>query len=572
MSFEKKQTNIVNNNKEEKNDSSDEKWKNSHKFFNRIAFLKLNDEKKANIAKEVIEDTYGGKLYRLELILSCLVASLGLLTNSIPVVIGAMLIAPILEPIKSFSFAVTTGSRSIYLKAIKTLGISILVAVFVSYLVTLVVPFADVTKEILARTSPTIVDLLIALASWVVAVLSLGFKRLSESVAWVAMAVALMPPLCVMWIGLQFLNRDIMLGSTLLFLTNLVAIIVVGIIIFYMFWFFPTNKKGKNRSAMRTILVFLTITIISIPLWKWMQSIAQDYKFNAILNTTFDNFLDTVDPRIEPTEIEYKKSEDKTLRINATLNVPNTVKITDKHKAELTQLLALATQNSIELELNIIDISSIYIDVPQKPDKEDLLSNWMNKNINDLTWVILVDIKIAKQPKPVILVTLFNDGEIDKNGIFKQLEEQTKTLFGEESTLLIQRQKKWQEIIKDKKDKRSPEEKLIQEQFNLFFEKSELSNLVVSFGPENKFGMGFSQQGLRSGTGTVDLLESYFEETFSGTIAKYENINIDLNFLTPQNQYQTKKKLEDWKNLLEKTLQTEIDLNVKVEYFSVWEL
>lgn len=134
-----------------------------------------------------------------------------------------------------------------------------------------------------------------------------------------------------------------------------------------------------------SILVILTIAILTVPLRKGMQTIGQNYKTNIILNDTFDNFLETIDPKIEFTEIDYKKSEDKTLRINATLTVPDTIQITNEHRNELTQHLALATQNSVELELKIIDVSSVYIDTPQEPSKEELLKNWASTKVQDFT-------------------------------------------------------------------------------------------------------------------------------------------------------------------------------------------
>lgn len=353
------ENNIVNTNNEEV-----KKWF-LRNFFNHAIFLRMTKDKKAEIAEEILQETYDSKLYRLEMILSSLLATLGLLTNSVPVIIGAMLIAPLLQPIKAFSFAVSTGNKHLYFKAMKMLGLSAFVAVLVAYLITLIVPFADLTNEVLARTSPTIVDLLIALGSGIIAILSLAFKRLSESIAGVAMAVALMPPLCVLWIGLQFMNMDVTMGSGLLFLTNLVAIIVVWVILFYAFGFFPTNKVGKKRSARMTILIVLTIWVLLVPLRKGMQTIAFNFKTNAIIYNTFDKFWWTVNQSIKFQKPSFQRINDEKLKVNATLDIPNSLKITDVHKQELTKRLAAATQKSIELQLNLIWVSSVSIDPPK---------------------------------------------------------------------------------------------------------------------------------------------------------------------------------------------------------------
>lgn len=73
------------------------------------------------------------------------------------------------------------------------------------------------------------------------------------------MAVALLPPLCVMGIGLQLMDTSIMVGSALFFFTNLIAIIVMAVLVFYLFGFFPTSKAGQTLSFSRLFLVLITV-------------------------------------------------------------------------------------------------------------------------------------------------------------------------------------------------------------------------------------------------------------------------------------------------------------------------
>lgn len=153
------------------------------RFFDRIAFLLLSDAKKHWVAEKVITDLNTGRLYRAEFILSIIIATLGLLLNSTAVVIGAMLIAPILRPIQAISFAISTGNKGMYVSAMKLLLGSICLGVAFACVITWFVGIERTTSEIMARTSPTVLELLIAAASGVVAILSLGFKRLSESIA-----------------------------------------------------------------------------------------------------------------------------------------------------------------------------------------------------------------------------------------------------------------------------------------------------------------------------------------------------------------------------------------------------
>lgn len=507
---------------------------NTHRFFDKIAFLRMTDQRKADIAEEILEDTYSTRLYWLELILSSVVATLGLLTNSIPVIIGAMLIAPILEPIKSFSFAVTTGNRHIYLRALKMMWLSVLVAIASAYLVTMIVPFADITSEILARTSPTLVDLIIALASGIIAIMSLGFKKLSQSIAWVAMAVALMPPLCVVGIGLQFVQWDITFGSSLLLLTNLIAIIVVGIIIFYAFGFFPTNKVGKKRSVTMTLLIILTIAALTIPLRKGMETIAFNFKTSKTINQNFENFREWVNQSIRYDTPQFTTLDEDTLRVSATLHVPGALKITDEHRQELTQRLAVATQKSIELQLNLIDISSVYIDNEEKLTLEEQLKDEFHHIIPNTSGLVLLDIKVAQNGKPLVLASIYNEHNVDTTQMEQRLEWATKAILGEEARLLYTWQRGKKIIQQD--EEINTELMFFQDSVNVQFKKlfptAELENLSVNYAES---------------------------ETW---------LIISLDFVSNQDPKVLENTLQRRDSIMEKYFQKEVFLKTKIQYYS----
>ena len=450
-----------------------------HSFFDRISFFRMTKQAKTEIAEEILSDTYISKIYWLQLSLSSLIATLWLLTNSTPVVIGAMLIAPILQPIKAFSFAVTTGNKLIYIKAIKHLLVSILVAVATAFVVSWAVPFADLTAEVMARTSPTIVDLFIALSSGVIAVLSLGFKKLSEGIAGVAMSVALMPPLCVMWVGLQFFNREVMTGSSLLFLTNLIAIIVVGIIVFYAFGFFPTNKVWQKRSAAMSFFVVLTIGVLIFPLWKGMESIAQNFSTQSVVHDTFDSFRDSVNHSIHVQDITIQSPDDDLFRIQATLNIPDTLQITNEHKQELTERLAVATQHSIELQLSLIGVSSVHIADTQETDTDIQFQTQAKRILSDYPELILIDIKIASNSTPLVLLELYNETEdLPYSLLEARLESAVQEFFGADAKLLLHWQTEPQIAALD--DHLNFFEESIKKQFSIIFPDENLVSLNVS--------------------------------------------------------------------------------------------
>lgn len=134
------------------------------RFWHRIAILNLTDDEKTEVAKKMVDYSYTDALYWLQLILSVIIATLGLLINSSPVVIGAMLISPILQPIQSFAFAVNSGHKSMYIRSLHNLIFSVIVSIIVAVFITWMIPFASITSQVIARTTPTLLDLFIALS------------------------------------------------------------------------------------------------------------------------------------------------------------------------------------------------------------------------------------------------------------------------------------------------------------------------------------------------------------------------------------------------------------------------
>jgi len=174
--------------------------------------------------------------YWLEIVFSAGIAALGLALNSPAVIIGAMLISPLMGPIMATGLALAAGDLYLAVKAIANLVASIALAIGLSAFIVWLLPFHSVTAEVLSRINPDLLDLGVALFSGLagsVAVCRAGADGAVTTLPGVAIAVALMPPLCVMGYGLgSGLNTRIMGGAGLLFLTNLVAIVSSAFMVF----------------------------------------------------------------------------------------------------------------------------------------------------------------------------------------------------------------------------------------------------------------------------------------------------------------------------------------------------
>ncbi|MBK9033250.1 MAG: DUF389 domain-containing protein [Myxococcales bacterium] len=167
--------------------------------------------------------------YWLQLILAMAIATLGLAMNSVAVVIGAMLISPLMGPLIEFGVGLATGSLLLTIRAGVRTAASVAVVVFAAAGLTRLLPFHEVTTELAGRTSPTMIDLFIAVACALAAVYTTvrEGKDAMAAAAGTAIGIALVPPLCTAGYGLGTGNHDMLQGALLLFTANFAAITAV---------------------------------------------------------------------------------------------------------------------------------------------------------------------------------------------------------------------------------------------------------------------------------------------------------------------------------------------------------
>jgi uncharacterized hydrophobic protein (TIGR00271 family) len=151
------------------------------------------------------------------LMCSIMVASLGLDLNSPAVIIGAMLISPLMSPILGIGLSVGINDRNMLSIAIRHFGLSIIIALVTSFLYFKLTPLGEITDEISARTAPTFLDVLVAFFGGIAGIISGSRKDKSNAIPGVAIATALMPPLCVTGFGLAKQEWEIMINSFYLF-------------------------------------------------------------------------------------------------------------------------------------------------------------------------------------------------------------------------------------------------------------------------------------------------------------------------------------------------------------------
>jgi len=350
--------------KEEKQKESDwikveltkeEKWSN---FFNKIEFLSMDNEQKEEVVLKVKEDAKWDRLYWIEIFLSSWIAALWLIQNSVAVVIWAMLIAPLLRPINWVAFAVARWAQSFFWVAFKVLVISIVASILMWSLVSYLVWLDIKTVEIIARSSPNIIDFFIAIFSAMVAVLSLRYARLWESIAWVAMAASLMPPLVVVWIWLAMWDFSLLFWAMMLFLANLVAIIIVATVFFWLYWFTPHEERLQKSMFKRIIFVLLSVCIILIPLVSSFMTIRENIKIRKDINNYLTNSIEEKVKSFTITSIEVINSSKNKIKVNSTIKIPENIDLS-LILWEVNWWLSEKLWKIVELELEIIRVVKI---------------------------------------------------------------------------------------------------------------------------------------------------------------------------------------------------------------------
>lgn len=232
------------------------------------------------------------------LILATLIASFGLLSDSAPVIIGAMILAPLMAPIISASMGLVREDKKLLTTSLKTLFIGTLGALFFGFLSSLLLPIESLTGEIQARMSPNLIDLLIAICSGIAAAYANSKEKISQSLAGVAIAVALVPPLAVSGIGIGWWNIHVFQGAFLLYITNLAGIILASGLTFIFLGYSPFHRAKKG-----ILPVLLTVLVLCIPLGISFNKVAyQTNLAGRIKELNFEN--------IEISNIQISKGQE----------------------------------------------------------------------------------------------------------------------------------------------------------------------------------------------------------------------------------------------------------------------
>ncbi|NER81515.1 MAG: TIGR00341 family protein [Leptolyngbya sp. SIO1D8] len=213
------------------------------------------------MAESLLEESTAERNFIILILGSCIIATLGLLANSTAVIIGAMLIAPLMLPIRGLAFGILEADHDLIRTGIRAVSIGTGLAISISMLLGISVNLSDYGSEVWSRSRPNLLDLGIAIAAGALAGFAKIEAKLSNSLAGTAIAVALMPPLCVvgLWLA-QFELREAF-GALLLYVTNLMGITLACMVAFLGAGYSPFDRARRPLGATFAITALLVLPL-----------------------------------------------------------------------------------------------------------------------------------------------------------------------------------------------------------------------------------------------------------------------------------------------------------------------
>ena len=249
-------------------------------FLKNLLNLYQGEEKKEKVIEDILSNISfrGANLW----ILACaiLIASIGLNVNSTAVIIGAMLISPLMGPIVGAGFALATYDFDLLKKTGRSLLIATVVSLIVSFIYFYISPFKDVQSELLARTSPTIYDVFIAFVGGLVGAISLTREDKGNPIPGVAIATALMPPLCTAGFGLATGNISYFLGAFYLYSINCFFIGIATFLIIKYLKYTPKNTGNEALNKRLRVVITTLVILIVTPSLYLAYSLLEEKKFH----------------------------------------------------------------------------------------------------------------------------------------------------------------------------------------------------------------------------------------------------------------------------------------------------
>jgi uncharacterized hydrophobic protein (TIGR00271 family) len=364
-------------------------WRTSWRFFWRRMIPPVSEERREEVQAQLRDSSHPDFDFFLLVLLSSVIVTLGLLIASPAVIIGAMLVAPLMSPIIGLGLASIRGDDRLVRDALSALLRGAVLSILIAFLLTWAntyMPFLDLRAdelpaEIMSRTQPSPIDLVIALAGGLAAAFALAMPNISAALPGVAIATALMPPLCTVGVGLAFRRWEVAGGAFLLFSTNAVTIAFAAMLVFFILGFTRRDVQKTGYlfrlprslvvSAMVTALMLGPLTYLSI---QFVQQAAENRETMEAENRVEKIIAEEVANVAEAELVEWsQKVEDNILKLEIIIRTSRTlihresVALRDAISLRLAEAGLLEDDQEVQLIINQIIARLLDPEVPPTP-------------------------------------------------------------------------------------------------------------------------------------------------------------------------------------------------------------
>ena len=296
---------------------------------------------------------------------SIVIASIGLNVNSTAVVIGAMLISPLMGPIVGVGLSVGINDFKMLIRSLKSLGTAVAISVIISAIYFLLTPFGEVQSELIARTRPTLLDVLVAMFGGIALIVA-KTKRgtVASTIFGVAIATALMPPLCTAGYGLANANWKFFFGAFYLFLINSVFIALsTWLIVKFLKFPLATYMNPERQKKVKTYILIISLLIIvpsGFTFWNTIQESIFENNAESFVSESF---------QFEGTDVINKKvtyEKDTTSLIEVYL---------------IGEIISTQTEKSLQEKMKKYDLDKTRLKIYQSKDKTDEIAGKLTAEV-----------------------------------------------------------------------------------------------------------------------------------------------------------------------------------------------
>jgi uncharacterized hydrophobic protein (TIGR00271 family) len=297
----------------------------------------LTPSEQTAVIRQAVELSQPGINFTVLMVISSIIASLGLLQNSAAVIIGAMLVAPLMSPLMSFSVGLIQGNLRLLRTAALTTLTGVLIGLAMAVMIGVVMPTDVATNEMLARGRPSLLDMGVALASGLAGAYAMARKDIPSALAGVAIAAALVPPLCTIGLAAAFGEFSLASGAGLLFVTNIVSISLAGAIVFAWLGLRP---RRENHTRRQLIVALVVLGLLALPLARTFIDVTrtgrQTNLARQVLEAQFEG-ADVIDVKLNGNDV--------------TATIRSAEPITRQHVKEAEQVLEHKLGRNIDLDI-----------------------------------------------------------------------------------------------------------------------------------------------------------------------------------------------------------------------------